>query len=225
MQPLAEGAVATKKLTVKPTARFDDRMAAKLERRSRSIGAPVDKAAIDRILETIDLAGKKAFLIPDPGAVKVGVADAAKVKYFCWGEQIRSDLGFLTAVMRRRKLNTRQAIKKTENIAKKMSEIKTVLKTDPAYEAALLLAEEALVRLQENTYDANTYTNERIAGGYLPKSYQHIFGVKATMTRSKEGISEAIRFIQAFLRELGISYEVESIISAMQASKKTKRKR
>jgi hypothetical protein len=130
----------------------------------------------------------------------------------------------------RRKLNTQRAINKTENLAKKLSETKTLLKTDPAYEAALLLAEEALVRLRENMYDANTYTNEYIAGSYLPKSYTQIFGVEATTTRPKVvrgevRKSETMRFIQAFLRELGISYADESVISAIQASKKPKRYR
>ena len=147
--------MASKNLTVKPTARFDDRMAARLERRSRSIGTPVDKAAIDRILETIDLAGKEPLLAPDLDAAKIDVADAPKVKREFWGAQIRRELGFLTAMVPRRKLNTQRAINKTENLAKKLSETKTLLKTDPAYEAALLLAEEALVRLRENMYDAN----------------------------------------------------------------------
>ena len=151
--------MASKKPAVRSTAQFDGRTAAQLERRSRSIGAPVDDAAIDRILATVDLAGTTTILA-GVEAAKLDPATAAKIKHARWYGEMRSMLSFLTAMVRRRNLNTRQAGKKMAKLEKALSEAKTVLKTDPAYEAALVLAEKALDRLQENMGDAMAWTKE-----------------------------------------------------------------
>ncbi len=228
MQAPGSGVVASKKPAVRSTAQFDGRTAAQLERRSRSIGAPVDDAAIDRILATVDLAGTTTILA-GVEAAKLDPATAAKIKHARWYGEMRSMLSFLTAMVRRRNLNTRQAGKKMAKLEKALSEAKTVLKTDPAYEAALVLAEKALDRLQENMGDAMAWTKERIAGEYLPQQYW-TFTKRPKMTRPKltggnvaEG--ETVRFIQVVMTELKIPYARESIIRAMQDAKKPKRLR
>jgi hypothetical protein len=230
----AEGAVASKKPAAQSTARFDARTAAQLERRSRSIGAPVDDAAIDRILATVDLADTTAILAPGVDAAKFDAATSAEIKRMRWGGEIRSMLSFLTAMVRRRKLNTPQASRKMAKLAKALCEAKTVLKNDHANEAALALAEMALDRLQENMKGARDWTNERIAGEFLPAQYW-TFTKRPKMTRPKMTrprlaggavqVGETLKFIQAVLNELGIEYERETIIRAMQDAKKPKRHR
>ena len=128
MQALSRGAVVSKKLAAKSTAQFDARTAVQLEHRSRSIGAPVDDAAIDRILATIDLTGTTAILIYVPE--KLDAATAAAVKRMRWGGEMRWMLNFLKARVRQRKLSTPQARKKIKNLVKALSEAKTMLRTD-----------------------------------------------------------------------------------------------
>jgi hypothetical protein len=221
MQALGSGVVASKKPAVPSTAQFDARKAAQLEGRSRSIGAPLDDTAIDRILETVDLAGTTAVL----GGVDEANINAAAIKR--GRGEIRSMLSFLTAMVHRRNLNTPQASKKMAKLAKALSQAKTVLKTEPAYEAALALAQMALDRLQENMKDAKAWTNQRIACEFLPAQYW-TFSKPPKMTRPSRyqpTYAEAVRFIKAVLKELKISYAEESIIRGMQDARKPKRPR
>jgi hypothetical protein len=106
------------------------------------------------------------------------------------------------------------------------------LSEDPANQAAFARAEMALEAVRQNLESARSWTKERIAGEYLPQQYLGIFGKPPKMTRpslprhkQRMQVSETMRFIQAVLSELGISYSSESIIAAMQAAKKTKRHR
>ena len=106
-----EAAVSSKKLS--------PHSATELERQSRLIGAPpVDDAAIDRILATIDLAGTSAILAPGVEASTLDAAHAAKIKRLSWSGQVRSMLSFLTAMVRRRKLSTAKARKKLTKAVK-----------------------------------------------------------------------------------------------------------
>ena len=77
--------------------------------------------------------------------------------------------------------------------------------------------------------DARTWNNERIAGEFLPLQYW-TFTKRPKMTRARLEhntivVGETVRFIQAVLDELEISYARESIIRAMQDAKKPKRHR
>jgi hypothetical protein len=175
-------------------------MAAQLERRSRSIGALVDDAAIDRILEPIDLAGTTAF-VAGIDAAKRDAATAAAIKRKRWGGEMRSMLSFLTTMVRRRELDTREARRKMARLAKALSEAMEVLRTDPGCEAAFVLAEMAFTRLRENMRDASSWTNERIAGEFLPLQYWTFTKrPKTTRTRlehEKIVVGETVRFIQA----------------------------
>jgi hypothetical protein len=236
--------MASKKPAAYSAVKLDTHLAAQLERRSRMIGAPVDDAAIDRILATVDLTGTTGILAPGVEAATLNAGQASAIKRTRWQGEVRSMLSFLAAMVRRRKLNTSQARKKVATTAKALLQAKTVLKDDPAFEAALALAEMALNRVRENLVDARAWTTERIVGEFLPKQYLGmIFGKQPKMTRpsvarlsdktsrlrprlgEKLRISETMRFIQAVLSELEISYSRESIIAAMQAAKKEKRYR
>ena len=202
------------------------RSAAELERLSYLIGAPVDDTAIDRILSSVDLIGTTGILMPGVEAEKLNAVTAAAIKRGRWGGEIRSMLSFLTAMLRRRELSTSQARTKIAKLANALSDATFVkLRNDPANEAALALAEMALRRLQEIMKDARAWTNERIAGEYLPLQYW-TFTKRPTMSRKSKKVpsgSETVRFVQAVMRELGISYSEESIIRAMKDAKKPRR--
>jgi hypothetical protein len=190
------------------------------------IGAPVDDTAVDRILATIDLAGTTAILSPGVEAEKLDAATATEFKRTRWGGAVRSMLGFLTALIRRRALSTSQARKKIAGLIDALSDPKVIkLGNDPANEAALALAEMALGRLHENMVDARAWTNERIAGEFLPRQYWTFTKRPTPLRKSKKqpSGSEAVRFVQAVMRELGISYSAESIIRAMKDASKPKR--
>jgi hypothetical protein len=199
-----------------------------LDHLSRQIGAPVDDTTVDRILASIDLASTHAEI----DAAKLDARRATEIKRLRWGGQVRSMLSLVTALVRRRKLGTSQAPKKLAGAAKALSHANRMLKEDPAIEAALTIAKMMIVRVREDLEHAKTWTRERIAGEYLPTEYYGIFGRRPKMTRprlapgkSELEVPETIRFIQAVLDELDISYSRESIIAAMQASKKKKRRR
>jgi hypothetical protein len=223
--------MVNKKPAAYSAVKLDTHFAAQLERRSRLIGAPVDDAAIDRVLATVDLTGTTGILTPGTEVAKLDAETAAEIKRGIWGGEVRSTLSFLAATVRRRRLSTSQARKKVATAAKALSNAKIMLRHDPAIEAAFALAGLALDRVQENLADARSWTTERIVGEFLPQQYRGmIFGKQPKMTRpSMAGeelrISETMRFIQAVLSELGISYSTESIIAAMQAAKKERRYR
>jgi hypothetical protein len=238
-----------KKPASRSAAKLNPQLAIQLERLSRTIGAPVDDAAIDRILATVDLAGTAGILAESYEAAKPDLdgstrifaegketnklsgSQVAEIKRWRRGGSVCSMLSFLKATVRQREmstLRTRKAIVTAK--ASLSSGAMATLRSDPSYDASLKLAEMAIDRLQESLEGARAWTDERIAGEYLPNQYHGIFGKRPKMTRRKfvgeeVHISEAIRFIQAVLDELGISYQEESIISAMQAAKKPKRYR
>jgi hypothetical protein len=97
--------MASKKPAAYSAAKFDGHLATKLERLSRTIGAPVDDGAVDRVLATVDLAGTTGILAPGVEAAKLDAATAAQIKRLRWGGEVRSILGFLTAMVRRRELS------------------------------------------------------------------------------------------------------------------------
>jgi hypothetical protein len=70
--------------------------------------------------------------------------------------------------------------------------------------------------------DCREWTNEQIAGKFLLNQYCAISGKKPSMLRRTE-MSEAIRFIQVVMCEVGIPYSEESIIAARSAAKRKKR--
>jgi hypothetical protein len=109
---------------------------------------------------------------------------------------------------------------------KALSEAKIMLTSDPAYEAALALSEISLERLQDSMENARAWTNERIAGEYLPAQFW-TFTKRPTKTRPSETTrgGETVRFVWAVMRELGILYAPESIIRAMQDANKKRRRR
>ena len=221
--------MASKKPAVQSTAQFDARTAAQLEHRSRSIGAPVDDAAVDRILATVDLAGTTAIR-PGVDVAGIATATAAAIKRRRWGGEMRMMLSFLKAKVRRKNLSTPQIRKKIESLAQALSKTKTALETEPAYKAAITLAEMAIHRLKEDLDSSRAWTNELITGQYLPAQYWTFKRPKKTrarLDRERGSIVEAetVGFIQAVLKELEISYSRESIISAMQGANKAKRKR
>ena len=220
------GAMASRKPAARSAVKLDTNLAAHLERRSRQIGASVNDAAIDRILATINLGGTTAILAPGVVAEQLDNATAAATKRARWGGEVRSILSFLTAMVRRRKLSAPRHHKRMARAAKALSEATVLMENDPAYEAALALAEMALDRVQNSMEDAKAWTNERIAGEFLPKEYW-IFTKRPTMTRvSKTTTSgETVRFVRAVMRELKIQYSEESIIRAMQDAQKPKRYR
>ena len=197
--------------------------AARLERLSRQIGMPVNDEAVDRILATIDLEGT-TVLLPGVDAGKLEAATTAGIKWSRWGGSVRSMLSFLGAIVHLRKLSTPEA-------RKKIAEFGRALVQTNDQEVALAIAKMALEQAQANAVDARAWTNERIAGEYLPQQFHALTGNPPKMTRRKMGrddrveITPTMRFIHAVLIELGISYTEESIIAAMQAAKKKRRKR
>lgn len=210
-------------------AKLNPQLATQLERLSRTIGAPVDDAAIDRILATVDLADATAIL-PGVDVAMIDTVTAAAIKRQRWGGEMGRMLSFLKAMVRRRNLSTPQICKKIENLAQALSKAKTALKTEPAYEAAITLAEMAIHDLQEDLKASKHWKNERLVGQFLASQYWTFKRPKKTrarLDRERGRIVEAetVRFIQPVLKELGISYARESIISAMQGANKPTRKR
>jgi hypothetical protein len=219
--------MASKKPASYSAAKFDAHLATKLERLSRTIGASVDDKAVDRILATVNFAGTSGVLAAGVEAVKLDPATGAEIKRMRWGGEVRSILGLLTVMVRRRKLSTPRNRKKLNTAAKALNEAKIMLRSDPAYEAALALAEMSLERVQDNMQDARAWNNERIAGEFLPQQYW-TFTKRPKKTRKSmaTGIAETVAFVQAVMRELEIiPYSEESIIRAMQDAKKPKRYR
>jgi hypothetical protein len=206
--------------------RLSAELAAELERQSRLVGAPIDDAGIDRILEAVDLSGIPGILIPGLEASAVDMRTIAAIKRGRWGGSVRSMLSFLATMSRRRKLDTVRARRRIARIkALLSSDVMTLLRGDPAHHAALALAELALERVRENTEEARRWTKERIAGEYLPNQYLMFKQPKMTRSNPLTGSGEVVRFIRAVMGEVGISYSEESIIRAMQAAKKPKRYR
>ena len=223
--------MAKNKPSTSSAALLDTRSATELERLSRTVGAPVDEKAIDRILEVIELAGKTGILAEGFDPATLDLSTTVEIKRFRWGADVRWMLSFLTARIHQRKLSTlrtRRAIAKAKKLLSS-NEI-AVLRSDQAYDAALKLAEMALERVQESLENARTLTDGRIAGQVLPKYYTQISSKKAVTTRKKIvdltiRKSETMSFIQAVLKELHISYSDETIISLMQDFKPPKQYR
>jgi hypothetical protein len=206
--------------------RLSAELAAELERQSRLIGAPVDDAGIDRILATIDLSGIPGVLVSGVEASALDMRTIATIKRGRWGGAMRSMLSFVSAMSRRQKLDTLRTRRRIARIkALLSSDVMILLRSDPAHDAAFSLAELALERVRENTEDARRWTKEQIAGEYLPNQYLMFKPLKMTRSNPRTGSGEVVRFIQAVMQELGISYSEESIIRAMQAVKKEKRYR
>jgi hypothetical protein len=132
---------------------------------SCQIGAPVNDEAVDRILATIDLAGT-TVLLPGIDVRKLDAPTTAAIKRARWGGSVRSMLSFLTATVHLRKLSTQEARKELAKLARAF-----VYTKDPANKVALALAKMALEQSQAKRIDARAWTNERIAGEFLP---QHI---------------------------------------------------
>jgi hypothetical protein len=118
-------------------------LAEELARRALTISAPVEDAAVDRILATIDLTGTTGVLAPGNEAQNL---DPADFKRMLWGAEISSMLSFLTAMVRCRKLNTLRARRKMTKLEDAFSQAKLVLKIDPGTEAALGLVEMGLCK-------------------------------------------------------------------------------
>jgi hypothetical protein len=59
--------------------RLSAELAAELERQSRLVGAPIDDAGIDRILEAVDLSGIPGILIPGLEASAVDMRTIAAI--------------------------------------------------------------------------------------------------------------------------------------------------
>jgi hypothetical protein len=212
MQAPGRDAVVNKKPAASSTAKVETHSAARLERLSRQIGAPVNDEAVDRILATIDLAGT-TVLLPGIDAKMLGPSTTAEIKRYRWGGSMRSMLSFLGAIVHLRKLSTQEARKKISKLAKAFAQTGD-------QEVALALAKMALEQSQAETIDASTWTNERIAGEFLPQQY-YLFGKTPTMTRG----GEAVTFIRAVLRELQIPLSQETIIRYWQDADKPKRPR
>jgi hypothetical protein len=226
MQAPGIGAMVKKKSAVPLTSKTHS--AARLERLSCQFGVPVDDESAERILATIDLA-KTTVLLPGIDAAKLDATTAAAIKRARWGGSVRSMLSFLGAIVHLRKLSTREARKEIVKFAK------TFAQTGDR-KTALALAKMALEQAQAKAIDARAWNNERIAGEYLPTQYHVMFGKPPKKTRPKLARgklrgklevqeSETVRFIQAVLSELGISYSRESIIAAIQGATRPKRRR
>jgi hypothetical protein len=210
-----------KKSIVRSALRLDAQSAAQLERRSRQIGAFIDDAAIDRILENIDLTGTTGILAAGVDAAKLNAGASATIKRLRWGGQIRSMLSILTAMVRRRKLSTARARKKLTGIVNALSAAKTCLRNDPAYDAALTLAEMLLTRVQDELNDAKSWTNERIAGEFLPAQF-----LTFTKGRRRQGAAERS---QRAVRQLDLCrpscarWESHTVTKALSAQCRTPR--
>jgi hypothetical protein len=202
-------------------------LAAELARRALTISAPVDDAAVDRILATVDLAGTTAVLAQGVKAQNLDPATAVAFKRRRWGAEIRSTLSFLTTMVRCRKLNTQRARKKLTKLEDAFSEAKPLLKIDPSTEAALGLVEMGLDLLRANMEDGQIFTNACIASEYLPRQYW-TFTKPPKMTRPsrKQPMGgEALRYSEAVLKELRITYARDSIVRAWQDANKPTRYR
>jgi hypothetical protein len=125
-----------------------------------------------------------------------------------------------------RELSSSQAREKIAKLIDALSDAGIArLRNDPANEAALALAEMGLNRLRENMIDARRWTNERIAGEFLSRQYWNFTKRPTTSRKTKKqpSGSETVKFVQAVMRELKISYSEESIIRAMKEAKRPKR--
>jgi hypothetical protein len=205
--------VAKKKPAASSTANLETHSAARLERLSRQIGVSVNDKAVDRILATIDISGT-SVLLPGIDAANLDAATTAEIKRLRWGGSVRSMLSFLGAIVHLRKLNIQKGRREVARLARAFAQTND-------REVALALTKMALEQAQAKAIDARAWSNERIAGEFLPQQYW-LFGKEPTMTRG----GETVRFIQAVLRELRVPLSEESsIIRAMQAAKEPRRRR
>jgi hypothetical protein len=180
--------------------------------------APVDDAAIDRVLATFSLAGITGILARNVDAATLDEKTAAKIKRLRWGGAVKTMLGFLTAIVQRRERAAVLKRGRKSPVARQFA--RSVLKfLEPASD------DELFDRLLREAAQAREWTNERIAGEYLPQQYRAISGKEPSMPRRSDEMSEAVQFIQVVMREVGIRYSHESIIAAKTAAKKPKRRR
>ncbi len=189
-------------------------------------GVAVDKAAVDRILPIISLTGTTGVLAPGVDATALDAETAAAIKRTLWGGELLTILQFLACIVERRKLSTPKALEKVRKASSAgLSATDIALKVLDPVSPDKLTAH--VLQLMEHSRE---WTNEVIAGEFLPAQYSAIFWKRPTMTRG----GEAVRFVQAVMRELGIKvvykgkrrdYSEESIISAMTKARKPKRRR
>lgn len=172
----------------------------KLDRLLSTLSASVEDGAAKRILETIKLKQPAIF----------------------YEGQVRMMLVFLLAIVRRREVSTAPARRK---IAKAIRRAR--LPNDATAIALRVLDPEigaegparVLEQVLETVKHAALWTNERIAGEYLPLQFEAFF------MKQRELGGETVLFIEAVMRELDIPYSKSSIIRAMQDANKPKRRR
>jgi hypothetical protein len=188
-----------------------------LDRLLRRFAAPIDVAAVDRILATVSLANTTGVLAPGVDAATLDEVTAAEIKRARWGGAVGTMMGFLMAIVaRRREMSKSQALARVRKSPRAMKTVQAVLRyLDPSSDDKLP------ERMLWHMKDAQWWTTERIVGEFLPAQYQAIFGKWPAMTRG----GEHVKFIQAVLGEIGIHYADESIIRALQDAKPAKPKR
>jgi hypothetical protein len=182
--------------------------ASQLDRQTRRVGSPIDKAAIDRILETVSLVGTKGFLLEGVDARKLDPAIATEIKWLHWGGTIAGALQFLAShitceARERRKASERCARKKVARALTALSEARIALwEVGLGDEATIGPAATTLAFFQDNI-KGSRWNNERIAGEFLQQLYW-IFGKKPKLTRPSESHAartnhsgETVRFISS----------------------------
>jgi hypothetical protein len=205
--------------------------ASQLDRLPRKVGGRIDEAAINRILETLSLVGTEGILLEGVDARKLDPAIATEIKWLHWGGPIAGALQLLTnhiacEARERRKASELRARKKVARALKALSEARIALREVGLGDETKLGAAATTLAFFRDNIKGTRWTNERIAGEFLPSLYR-ISGKPPKLTRPSrtKHSGETVRFIQAFMRELGIKYSKESIIRAMQDAKKPKRPR
>jgi hypothetical protein len=197
----------------------------------RRFEAPVDKAAIGRVLATITINLDSGILdgvfrlAPGVDASTLDAAQHDAIKQMLhkrWGAAVGTLLGFLKALVQRRERSREsRALKRVQKSPKAHQFACELLRAiDPS-----AVRGNNLKHLFLLPKDLAWASDEFIAGQMLPEFYRATFGKRPTMTRNKNGMSESIHFVQAVLREVGIAYKPESIISAMFSAKKRRRRR
>jgi hypothetical protein len=198
------------------------------------MAAPVEDAAIERVLATVNLMDTIGILVPGVDPAKLDQKTAAEIKWLRWAGGVGKTLSLLRAVMQRREaapalVRLRKAVahkQETPSVQALRASLKLL---DPMSDDKLL------ERMLEDTQPPHVHrgalappgravilglawSNEQFVQ-YLLEQYRVIFGKQPKITRG----GEAVKFIQTAMREAGIKYKVESIIGAMRSAKKPRR--
>jgi hypothetical protein len=194
-----------------------------LEHLIHRFAASVDQAAVDDILVTVSLAGALGILADGVDASTLNQKTAAEtekvaadIKRLRCGGAMSMTLGFLTELVRRR------------NVSKQRSGVFTDLRKRQAMPRATQAALEWLApddpelvmkQLLQNAKPSHptdrehgmAWRNEDIVA-FLQAFYRSTFGKVPTIALN----GEAIRFIEATMKAVGITYKRASILRAMQ---------